>query len=252
MFGWGMTDEMALPAQLQNQLQRDHPQLRVIVRDFSSPSFTSAQELSTFVAMLRKQPKPDAAVFLDGLNDLSHWWHLNTDAPLFGEVNLAWEAWVRRLTDRTRPWFSINATFPPFRLFSKAARGSMDGSSLRTPSTTAAEEERIERATAAYLFNTAVAEQAARVAGVDALFFLQPLPRDRKKRHYQRFYEAALERSEVRSLKDLSDALADLPRDAPKTVETTGAHYSDIANRHLAETLSAILSDKMLSSLASR
>lgn len=115
MFGWGMPDALTLPAMLQQEVQALFPDRQVRVLNYGQPYWFSSAELSAFVAMLRDQPAPDVALFLDGLND-SVLGAMGRSTPFFAaRAEAAWEQ-ARADDARMLPWFAVTSSFPVFRV----------------------------------------------------------------------------------------------------------------------------------------
>lgn len=68
-FGYGVTDNLTIPARLQEQLVSDYG-VSANVYNFGRGSYFSVQERLLFEKLLLSGFVPDMAVFIDGLNDL--------------------------------------------------------------------------------------------------------------------------------------------------------------------------------------
>jgi hypothetical protein len=71
-FGLGVTTEQTAASYLQTLAQQTPRNKPVAVYNFGVPSYFNSQEVAYLFDLLAKGIVPDAAVFLDGLNDLSH------------------------------------------------------------------------------------------------------------------------------------------------------------------------------------
>ena len=106
-FGVGVPDSETIPSELQKALDATHPGNAVHVYNFGVPTYTSTQEMLTYVALARQGFVPDLAVFIDGLNDSISWngsWPLGDliatrmSYPLFAALaDLPMTKWARRV-----------------------------------------------------------------------------------------------------------------------------------------------------------
>ncbi|MDO9082038.1 MAG: SGNH/GDSL hydrolase family protein [Humidesulfovibrio sp.] len=108
-FGWS-TDETSIPSRLQEFLdgRLDRP---VRVYNFGRGAYFSSQEKSLFMALLVQGHRPDAAVFLDGLNDFVRYDDLTATSWMYAEAvrghyASVHEAELHRLEGRVR-WFRL-------------------------------------------------------------------------------------------------------------------------------------------------
>ncbi len=243
LFGWGLADDDTIPSQLQVELQKLLPQRYVQVSNFGVPWYNSSHELALLVAKLRRSQPPDGVVFLDGLNDLVHRLHYQTESPLHHQLERAWED---RLDDlfAPPPWLRLTSSFPLFRA----------SQALRRPGTTtlgglAGSQEEIDstvltrQAAESYSANRRTAKAICKQWGIAPYFFLQPVPmwlNDARNAttdpNYNAFAKLVLEQGD-RQLHDLRGGLATLDPSVAMTVEQVGVHYSDAASRVLAEAM---------------
>lgn len=113
-FGFGVPDNQTVAAHIEALLSAEFPGKRVVV-NFGQPYWFTNSERAAFTALLSAHRKPDLALFLDGVNDIS-WRGLGYDRPVFShDMHAAWE---RARDDRRLrlPWISVNASFPLARL----------------------------------------------------------------------------------------------------------------------------------------
>ncbi|MBZ0307111.1 MAG: SGNH/GDSL hydrolase family protein, partial [Anaerolineae bacterium] len=68
-FGTGVADDHTIPFYMQQQIQAAYPTQKLYVYNFANPAFVSSQERMRFESLLRDGYVPDAAIFIDGLND---------------------------------------------------------------------------------------------------------------------------------------------------------------------------------------
>ena len=168
-FGLGVPDAQTIPSLLGDRLTRDGCGRPLHVYNFGRPAYIALQEAVLFERLLASEIVPDAAVFVDGLNEFYIW-----PRPL--TADLMHEALARSLQPEAGPdlegWF---AALPLGRL----ARGLL--ARLRPPTPPDAEDLARERPTAeqaiaAWTRNARHIEGVARIYGVRTLFVWQPVP----------------------------------------------------------------------------
>ncbi len=247
LFGWGLADGDTIPSQLQVELQRLLPHRHVRVSNFGVPWYNSSHELALLVANLRRQPPPDAVVFLDGLNDLVHRLHYQTESPLHHQLERAWED---RLDDlfAPPPWLHLTDSFPLFRAAQSARRPSTTTLGGISGSQTEDDANVLTRQAAeGYSANRRTASAVCEQWGITPTFFLQPVPmwlndaRDASTDpKYNTFADLVLEQGD-HNLHDLRSSLARLDQSFAMTVEEVGVHYSDAASQVLAKAMAEII-----------
>lgn len=68
-FGYGVPDAETIPAHLERTLRARHPGVAIEVRNYGRGYYGSSQEQALFLSLIRRGERPDAIVFLDGLNE---------------------------------------------------------------------------------------------------------------------------------------------------------------------------------------
>lgn len=66
--GWNVADDWTIPYYLERELQRRHPARQVVVRNYGRSNYSWFQEMVLFQELLAAGHRPDAAIFLDGIN----------------------------------------------------------------------------------------------------------------------------------------------------------------------------------------
>ncbi len=180
MFGYGVPDWETIPAHLERALQARHPGRAIEVVNHGHCFFWSTQEMALFESLLRRDERPDAVVFLDGLNEAAAAFS-EGDEPHFDEP--ARMSDVREMFDRWHaPPDTLPARLPIVRMIQRLRDHE---TRLRSLTTLAARDEEAWAAQGPrdaeimlrmYLQNQQGIADAARAAGVDAHFFWQPVP----------------------------------------------------------------------------
>lgn len=248
LFGWGLSDDATVPARLQSALQNHLPERRVRVINYGQPYWFSSVELAILPALLRRQPKPDIALFLGGLND-TVWGLAGVDAPPLS--NRAKDAWDRAKADvrRELPWISINSSSPIARL-EEALR--MVRLLPYSPAPSHPFRQDVKDAphyvAATYAANRAMISALAAQAGFTPVFVLQPVPfwgdygqpspgqGVNMPSGTSAIYRAIAAESSDPRFHDLSQVLADVP-----LPYVDSAHYSDLGAQVLAERVAEVL-----------
>jgi hypothetical protein len=176
-FGWGLPDASTIPS----CFQRLAPQVggrATAVYNFARMAYFSTQERILFEQLLLAGHKPDAAIFVDGLNDL-HW---REGKPLYdGRYASVLEG---------RPSWSPD--WPMLRLARELrkqlpqAQAASDSQSKRgTPQAFQAALDR-------YVSNKTLIESVSAASGVVPIFVWQPVPsyKHNGRRYYDRFQDS--------------------------------------------------------------
>jgi lysophospholipase L1-like esterase len=251
VFGWGLPDNYTIPSLLQDRLQRALPDRRVRIVNFGQPYWFTSSELALFVALLRNEAKPTAAVFLDGLND-TVWSLQGIEEPVFApRAEQGWNH-ERSIERGEAAWISFNPTFPPFAVVKHLAKRGVfaagdERAAYRRPS-----PDPVARTVEIYRRNRDMALALGRASGVAVSVFLQPTrfysARDRAKpaearsgpqRAYQILSEEAASGA-VPRFATLHTAVDDI---AKPFVDQ--GHYSDAASRRIAERLASALGPEL-------
>jgi lysophospholipase L1-like esterase len=174
---------------LQEAMNRGSPSGRPArVYNFGRSGYMSTQELILFQSLLRAGHRPDAVVFLDGLNDFcfsdgqpSGWQSL---AAFFNETNERYqrEAAGHGVITRWHYFGDFVRTMPLMRLTHAAAdRMLAEPVPQYVPPTVQQPdqpepEETLKRVIARYQENVKQAKAIAEASGIDAFFVWQPIP----------------------------------------------------------------------------
>jgi hypothetical protein len=167
-FGFGVPDEQAIPSLLGDRLARADCGRTLHVYNFGRPGYIAQQEALLFELLLTSGFVPDAAVFVDGLNEFYIWPRpLTTDA-----MRAALARSHQPEPPRLRDWLGA---LPVGRL----ARG-VQARLSPTPPPNADELARArsgpEQVIADWKASADRAQRVARAYGVRTLFVWQPVP----------------------------------------------------------------------------
>lgn len=246
MFGWGLPDQYTLPSQLQVKLQSRIPERQVRCVNFGTPWFNSSHEAALFIANLRAhKEQPHIAIFLDGYNDLSHIVYYNNEAPLFNELNAAWEARISSFKTPP-PWITLNPNFPLYRLARRLGYQRFDPAQVKKEGLQEGKTERLKVAISRYRFNRRMIKVIGQEFGVATYFFLQPVPywtdKDRvtiTQPDYRAFHENLTQNNDNDLFFDITGVLATLD---PHYYPTTDhSHYSDVATSIIATRIADLI-----------
>lgn len=240
IFGQSLPDRYTLAAQLQGVLQSHLPEHQVQVMNFGVPWYYSTPELALFAEHLRRQPAPQLALFLDGLNEL-HALRSNNVMPLINRLAGTWEAQIAEMTQpEDQPWFSVNYSFPPNRLAHHYGLVQAEPQELFSyqyalaynPAVT----DPVDYGAKQYVTNIRMAESLGDLFDVPTYFFLQPLPSFDTDPDFLNF-QAVVRESEAlpRHFIDLTRALDQADPHQNFLVDPT--HYSDYASLFLADVM---------------
>lgn len=246
MFGWGLPDQYTLPSQLQVKLQTSIPEREVRCVNFGTPWYNSSHEAALFIANLRAQKEqPDIAIFLDGYNDLSHIVYYNNEAPLFNELNAAWEARIASFTTPP-PWIIFSPNFPVYRLERRLGYQPYQPAQLKKEALQEGKTERLKIAISRYRFNRRMINVIGQEFGVATYFFLQPVPdwtdKDRVtiiQPDYRVLRENLTQNNDKDLFLDLTGVLATLDPHYYQTIDHS--HYSDVATSVIATRIAELI-----------
>lgn len=167
-FGFGVTDDQTVAAQLQRALNAAYPNLDVAVVNHAHLGHFSSQEVALMQWLLRAGQHADAVVFLDGFNDS----RFAYDNPNNGPQATGAERAIQHAV-------FVSPNFPAARV------GRYLGKFLRrrsqpAPAETAtpSPEEQAQIAARRYAENVVIARASARPFGLAPLFVWQPTPYD--------------------------------------------------------------------------
>jgi hypothetical protein len=160
-FGFALTDDSTIPSWFQRLAPRVGGK-PTAVYNFSRMGYFSSQERILFEQLVLEGLRPDAAIFVDGLNDL-HW---RDGRPMpNSSAGAVWEP--------PRPAAS---EWPMVRLAHWLRKGlQLSPTNADAPAPGAAPED-FAAALARYLGNKSLIESSARGAGIAPVFVWQPVP----------------------------------------------------------------------------
>jgi hypothetical protein len=174
-FGWGLHDASTIPSILQRLAPRigGRP---TAVYNFARMAYFSTQERILFEQLLLAGHRPDAAIFVDGLNDL-HW---RDGRPLY-------DSRFATLLEGRPP---LVGEWPMLRL-ARALRKRLPAvrASSREPPLGDSPQD-FEAALARYLGNRKLIESTSAASGVVPIFVWQPVPSYKHggRRYHDRFF----------------------------------------------------------------
>ena len=243
MFGYGVADDQTFASYLEEELGR-YSKKRVCVYNFGAGYYYSTQERILFERLLTHGQKPDAALFVDGLNDL---WHV-TDEPDFAS-NFA-EVFKPSAT----PVFLDE--LPMMRLVKRVRRGS------GSPASAEAREQfqkQLQGVPERYQRNVKVIEATCREFGVAPIFVWQPVPSYKYDTKYHLFYlspeayqnqaKGYLEMAELHKQGTLGPHFlwcADLQQDKKECLYVDNHHYTAKFAKELAGHVVALCRERGL------
>jgi hypothetical protein len=231
LFGYGVEDGQTVASHLQAALA-PHARKRLCVYNFGASSYYSTQERILFERLLTQGFRPDAAVFVDGLNDFTHVY----DCPDFNDkVELL--AFGGNLTPYLMRRLPINGILSKVRLETRTIV-SADGEHLAQPL--------LQR----YQSNKKLIEAVCGAFGVIPVFVWQPIPSYKYDTSYHRFYAApknyVIHNYGYAALEPIArqGALgpnflwcADLQQDAKEALYVDIHHYTGKFSKRLAEAI---------------
>ena len=159
-FGYGVPDGDTIPAQLQLQFDALYPGRRINVFNFGRGSYYFTQEVSLLEQLLREGHTPDAAIFIDGLNE-------GQTAPGYTEeLRSLFEASSYHRSALLQTYMSQTSTA---LVLKKLARRTQDAALISTSLTP-------ETIRASYNNNREIVRMLAAKFGFRTHFFIQPIP----------------------------------------------------------------------------
>jgi lysophospholipase L1-like esterase len=163
-FGYGLADGETIPAALADQLDADPAcRGRVVVYNFGRSNYFSSQERALFERLLIAGHRPDAAVFVDGLNEFGY----PEDEPKFS-------ARLRYLMAESDAQLGRRAltSLPLARL----AKAWLERAARARPAARGSPGEEAGRIVSRWLRNREIVGAVAAARGVASLFVWQPVP----------------------------------------------------------------------------
>lgn len=246
MWGYGVPDGETIAAHLERALAKRHPDRAIEVKNYGRGYYASSQELALFVSLLRRGEKPDAVVFLDGLNEVTSAFSEGDEPTLDRPAKMLdlESMWRQRDAPDRRvlpAWMPLAQMID--RIKSRATRAPAPPPAADAEAHATEDAEAIFRI---YAINRRLVEHAAKDAGAAAHFFWQPIPEhayDAKKRLFPGLFgprAVAAMRALYRafpgrepSVVDLSEMLATYP--VPAYVDAH--HYAPAVCKLIAERM---------------
>jgi hypothetical protein len=245
MFGWGLPDDQTIASHVQDRLQRHLPQFRVKAVNHGHSYWFSSQEIALYVALLRTEPRPDVAMFLDGINDCYRVSEGDEATAFWANAYAGWELLRKKFHDPDGNWFEFGADFPLVRLlrYLQMTSGpvnlfaSVPSRYKRRP------DDPVSRTLQIYRTNRDIAEAVSRRLGIDVHFFWQPtqwympdgVVNDEAPPSLPGVYDALVSEASAGSLKNfhtLHDALWNVDK-----AYVDRFHYSDKGSQILARKM---------------
>jgi hypothetical protein len=260
LWGVGARDDFTIPSLVSKKLSVALPS-GAWVKSFADIGYVTTQDVIALILELRQGHVPDAAVFLDGVND--------TFAAIQGGVaglpqneahrvaefdSLVRFDWRRMLVERT-------ALFTLVQAYARS-RGSV------RPRFAAMDDALADAVVETYLWNVGLVETLGRRYGFRAAFFWQPtvFTKARLSTHERRWYETlgrkftqfgstgpaldAVHRALVRRLRaggfDHVHDLSSVFDDAPDTIYIDEWHITENGNEKIAGAMTRTLLDGMI------
>src|ERR1051326_293501 len=183
-FSYGVADDETVVSALSTMLRRDPRFYEAQLYNFGRGFYWSTQEYTLFSTMMRSGPKPNMAIFIDGLNEF----YDSSQQPAFAvDMKEAFEReGVARQTARGRfsaLWYDARQLLlllPIFRL-TEARRS---GSRLDPY-----DPEHVHAAIENYFINKAMIESISALNHIETLFVWQPIPTYQYPSHLHWFFE---------------------------------------------------------------
>ena len=258
-FGYGVADDETIASYLQEELaERLNPKIRVY--NFARGYYFSTQERVLFELLLAAGIVPDAAIFIDGMNDF-----------LFGDGS---PAYTRRLTEFMEGGEKKNETrwyhkLPVVKLVAWIRREEPVSPVDQEKPAEVDERETygtlpyLERVIEQYLVNKRMIETMAAEYGVTPIFVWQPVPTYKYDLSYHVFvkasptpfggnlysrygYELLDQRLKTQPLGDNFLWCADIQENAEKLLYVDLVHYSPDFNHTIAGTIADLIVERNL------
>jgi len=174
LYGFGVPDSQTIPSHLQRILNEYEKLGPVEVVNFGQPYWFSSVEVAAYNSLLQSERRPDAVIFLDGLNDMANLVAGRTTPYFAGQADAAW---ARKRADARHmlPWLTINESFPLSRI-ARFVEGRFLGMPKSVPAYRPANPLDARHVVDIYMDNLKKAKALSEGFGVRAFFFLQPVP----------------------------------------------------------------------------
>jgi hypothetical protein len=170
-FGYGLSDQQALGSALQQALHAARP---IKVYNFGQAYYASTQERIQFERLLNQGFIPNAAIFVDGLNDFLSPSGLPINYPALAAAVLGKDP-----RSPTQIWLRDLASARLFRRLVSGPPANAGGESetvITDPSAGRSDTDNIDRIIQRYLGNKKLEQAAAEAFGVRTMFVWQPAP----------------------------------------------------------------------------
>lgn len=240
LFGQNLPDSYTLAAQLQVILQSHLPDYQVHVMNYGVPWYYSTPEMALFAEHLRRQPAPQVAFFLDGLNEM-HAIDSHNVMLLINRLAGVWEQQITAMTQpEDQPWFTINYSFPPNRLAHHYGLVQAEPQELLSYNYALAINpdltDPVDYGAEQYVTNMRMSAALGDLFNVPTYFFLQPIPSYDDNPKFLQFQEVVRQTEGLpERFIDLTRALDQADQHRPLLVDPT--HYSDYASRFMADVI---------------
>lgn len=264
MLGWAVPDEYTIPSLVQAELQALFPERQVKCVNLGVAAFNSNNELVHFTTHLRwESEKPHVALFMDGLNDHTHFEMWNSPVQYGGMLSEAWEKHrdsLEALSDRA--WVGAKPNFPLSRLSlalldRDAFRHSTEvgtpalekwRNAPRPDDLEAVRERQRDLSQAAaewYLWSQAAIDALAQRFDVATVFINQPqVVRPKGLETYIDLVCRGSAEREV-SFHDMSASLDSLFAEGKQVYGDGSGHYNCVASKILAKKFARIIQDRL-------
>ncbi|MBI1860944.1 MAG: SGNH/GDSL hydrolase family protein [Deltaproteobacteria bacterium] len=203
-WGYGVRDSDTIPAQLERILSKTHPGKCIVVSNYGRGYYFSTQEQALFLSLLRRGLHPNAVIFLDGLNEsiVGEYRDLSDEPLNFSAISESWRG-AEKNEKRGLALRTFVEELPIskllVRLRRKIAGGSLsEAGASKEPaidSNRLPVDQKVDQILAYFLHNRRITELVAQNAGIQSLFFWQPVPLyayDLKYQLFEMFYSPYL------------------------------------------------------------
>jgi hypothetical protein len=184
-FGYGVADDETVVSALSTALRRDPRFHGAQLYNFGRGFYWSTQEYILFSTMMLSGPKPNMAIFIDGLNEF----YYSSQRPAFAadvaeafeRENAARQSLKARFSALWHDTWQLLLSLPIFRL-TDAQRGN-------TPRLEPYNPESVHASIENYFINKAMIESIAALNHIETLFVWQPIPTYQYPSELHRYFE---------------------------------------------------------------
>ena len=188
-FGYEVTDDETVVSALSAMLRRDPRLHEAQLYNFGRGFYWSTQEYILFSTMMLSEPKPNLAIFIDGLNEF----YYSSQRPVFAaEIGEAFEREsAARQTIRGKLsalWYDARQLLfllPMFRLTEAQPSGLLQDRRRLDPYN----PDSVHAAIANYFINKRMIESIAALNHIETLFVWQPIPSYQYPSHLHRWFD---------------------------------------------------------------